>query len=97
MRRTTFGQVKGEKLEVSVDGERVQLFDWDKEVADFAVTPSRAPRIPIKAGLHRVGVTFVATNYSPGNDLNNPFMRVTNAPGANPRLYVLSACRPGLD
>ena len=81
--QNVFGQVKGEMLEVSVDGERVQLFDWDKEVADRGHAFASA-RIPIKAGLHRVGITFVATNYSPGNDLNNPFMRVTNAPGRIP-------------
>ena len=27
-----FGQIKGEQLEVTIDGERVKLFDWDKEM-----------------------------------------------------------------
>ena len=27
------GNVKGEKLEVTVDGKRVYLYDWDKEIA----------------------------------------------------------------
>ena len=31
------------------------------------------PRIPVKAGLHTVGVTFLATNYAPDNNLNQPF------------------------
>ena len=34
--------------------------------------------------MHTVGITFIATNYSPGNDLNNPFLRITNAPGRIP-------------
>src|SRR5437868_7664968 len=28
------GGVKGEQLEVTVDGERVRLFDWDKEISN---------------------------------------------------------------
>ena len=27
-------QIKGEQLEVTIDGERVKLFDWDKEIAE---------------------------------------------------------------
>ena len=40
------GNVKGEKLEVTVDGKRVYLYDWDKEIAtkrgDGGRTPARA-------------------------------------------------------
>ena len=81
------GGIKGEQLEVTVDGERVKLFDWDNDMKGFAVRhwhPRRRP-IPIKAGLHTVGVTFLATNYAPGNDLNNQFLRTT----------ILSAPIPG--
>ena len=28
------GSIKGEQLEVTIDGERVKLFDWDKEIAN---------------------------------------------------------------
>ena len=74
-----FGEVKGEKLEVRVDGQLVKLFDWDKEVGVGYVTRSGAVtgRIPVKAGLHTIGVTFRATNYAPGNDLENHFLRST--------------------
>src|SRR4051812_43510011 len=30
--KNLLGQIKGEKLEVTIDGERVKLFDWDKEI-----------------------------------------------------------------
>ena len=67
-----FGSVTGEQLEVTVDGERVHLFDWDKELQNGTAVHAGANTewIFVKAGLHTVGVTFLATNYVPGNDLN---------------------------
>jgi mono/diheme cytochrome c family protein len=74
-----FGAVPGQKLEVTIDGERVHLFDWDKDMVGFAVrfgVPS--PPIRVKAGLHTVGVTFLATHFSPNNhDTNYSFLRST--------------------
>ena len=32
--QAVLGGVKGEQLEVTVDGERVKLFDWDKEISN---------------------------------------------------------------
>ncbi len=32
--QAVLGGVKGEQLEVTIDGERVKLFDWDKEIAN---------------------------------------------------------------
>jgi hypothetical protein len=40
--------------------------------------------IYVKAGLHTVGVTFSATNYAPGYDLNAKFMRSTIQTGSLP-------------
>jgi uncharacterized protein DUF1592/uncharacterized protein DUF1588/uncharacterized protein DUF1585/uncharacterized protein DUF1587/uncharacterized protein DUF1595 len=82
-----FGDVKGEKLEVLLDGERLGLVDWDK-----AVTPPRGGgqpgtvdvRFKTKAGLHSVGVTFLATQYAPLLDLNDPFERSTIETGGLP-------------
>ena len=79
------GNVKGEQLEVTVDGERVYLFDWDKEIG--TKRRQRRPRrraIPIKAGLHTVGVTFLATNDVPDTELNKSFLRTMNSPGSIP-------------
>jgi hypothetical protein len=78
------GGIKGEQLEVTVDGERVKLFDWDKEIQNTTGNGRATPRIPIKAGLHTVGVTFLATNDLPATELNRPFQRTMNTPGSIP-------------
>ncbi len=82
-----FGEVRGEKLEVLVDGERAGLFDWDREAASdrgSGQTGAVDLRIPVKAGLHTVGVTFLATHYAPILDLNNQFLRSTIETGGLP-------------
>ena len=82
--QAVLGAVRGEQLEVTVDGERVKLFDWDKEISNTTGLGKATPRVPIKAGLHRVGVTFLATNDIPGTELNKPFQRTMNTPGSIP-------------
>src|SRR6516162_649374 len=83
--QAVLGGVKGEQLEVTVDGERVRLFDWDREIANTGNSGGRSSqRIPIKAGHHTVGVTFLATNDIPGSELNKPFLRTMNTPGTIP-------------
>jgi hypothetical protein len=80
-----FGRVKGEQLELLVDGALVTLFDWDKEMQGFAVRFGlESPRVHLTAGSHAVGVTFVATQYAPGNDLNQHFSRTTIDTGPIP-------------
>jgi mono/diheme cytochrome c family protein len=78
------GQITGEKLEITVDGERVHQFDWDKEIKNTRGEGKATPRIPITAGLHTIGVTFIATNDLPGTELNRPFQRTMNTPGEIP-------------
>jgi mono/diheme cytochrome c family protein len=78
------GQITGEQLEVTIDGERVKLFDWDKEIKGTTGIGRATPKIPVKAGLHQVGVTFIATNDLPGTELNRPFQRTMNTPGEIP-------------
>ena len=69
--QAVLGGIKGEQLEVTVDGERVKLFDWDKDISNTTRRRhGRLQRIPVKAGLHTVGVTFLATNDVPGSELN---------------------------
>ncbi len=81
-----FGEIRGEKLELLIDGQRVKLYDWDKEVGRGAPVHNGTAdvRVPIKAGLHTVGVTFLATNYAPGNDLDQHFLRSTIETGGLP-------------
>jgi cytochrome c5 len=82
--QAVLGGISGERLEITVDGERVHLFDWDKEIANTTGRGKWTPKIPIKAGLHTVGVTFLATNDIPGTELNRPFQRTMNTPGSIP-------------
>lgn len=82
--QAVLGGVRGEQLEVTADGERVKLFDWDREIANTTGNGRSTPRIPIKAGLHTVGVTFLATNDIPATELNRPFQRTMNTPGSIP-------------
>jgi hypothetical protein len=76
------GNVKGEQLEVTIDGARAYLYDWDKEIGNQEGNGGRTPAIPIKAGFHKVGVTFLMTSDLPDTGLNRSFQRTANAPGA---------------
>jgi hypothetical protein len=61
---------KGEQLELTLDGARVKLFDFDKEVTGGGREDRHEVRIPVKAGMRTVGVTFVSTTHLPSDDLN---------------------------
>ena len=82
--QAVLGGVKGEQLEITVDGDRVKLFDWDKDISTTTGMGRSTQRIPVKAGLHTIGVTFLATNDVPGSELNRPFQRTMNTPGSIP-------------
>jgi hypothetical protein len=83
-----FGEVRGEKLEILVDGERVGLVDWDEALIGRGGGGGKLKtidvRVPVKAGPHKVGVTFLATNYAPGLDMNRAFERSTIETGGIP-------------
>jgi mono/diheme cytochrome c family protein len=82
--QAVLGQISGEQLEVTIDGERVKVFDWDKEIKNTTGNGRSTPRIPVTAGLHTVGVTFIQTNDLPATELNRPFQRTMNTPGEIP-------------
>ena len=77
-----FGEINGEKLEFLIDGQRIKLFDWDKERAREDGTFDT--KFETTAGPHTVVVTFLATNYAPGNDLDQHFLRETIETGGLP-------------
>ncbi|HEY7671214.1 MAG TPA: DUF1592 domain-containing protein [Gammaproteobacteria bacterium] len=86
-----FGEVRGEQLEVLLDGERVQLFDWDKEFnigrgfgGGDGQLQTLDVRLPVTAGPHKIGVTFLASNFAPLLDLNDDFERSTIETGGLP-------------
>jgi len=83
---TAFGEITGEKLELLVDGQRIRLFDWDKDIArGKAVHGGTADvHFQAKAGLHTVGVTFLATQLAPSQDLDQHFLRSTIETGGLP-------------
>jgi hypothetical protein len=69
-----FGRAsKNEKLELSVDGERVRLFDIDAEEQNRTridnVTQPMQVRAAVPAGLHSVGVAFIQKAYTPVEDV----------------------------
>ncbi len=61
--------IPGEKLEISIDGERVHLFDYTGLGIFVGMggdhDGSLDVTLPVKAGTHLVGATFVATNFRP--------------------------------
>jgi cytochrome c551/c552 len=83
---TAFGEITGEKLEFLVDGQRIHLYDWDKDVArGKAVHGGTADvHFQVKAGVHTVGVTFLATQLAPSQDLDEHFLRSTIETGGLP-------------
>jgi mono/diheme cytochrome c family protein len=83
---SAFGDIPGEKLELLVDGERIKIYDWDKEVARGAAIHSGTAdlHVQVKAGPHTIGVTFLATQLAPGNDLDQHFLRDTIETGGLP-------------
>jgi mono/diheme cytochrome c family protein len=79
-----FGEIRGEKLEFVMDGERLKLWNWDTDRAGRGGDGTFSFKFPAKAGEHTVVVTFLATNYAPGNDLDQHFLRDTIETGGLP-------------
>jgi hypothetical protein len=79
------GNVKGEQLEISLNSERVKLFDLQGGAPaaddDGAALPGNQVRTQVKAGQQAIGVTFIAKNYAPVEDTLQPYQR-SMFPGA---------------
>jgi hypothetical protein len=64
--------IPGEKLELSIDGEQITLFDYTGVGLNTGMGGDRDGAleitVPVKAGTHLVGATFLATHYKPGLD-----------------------------
>ena len=64
-----FGRMsRGEKLELSIDGQRKRVFDIDEEdnhrtFVDNVTQPLEV-RVPVPAGMHEVGVAFTKRKYA---------------------------------
>jgi hypothetical protein len=73
--------VPGEQLVVTINSEVVKSLDWDAQTV-ISLNNSRPEQhmeftIPVKAGTHPVGVTFVQTNNRPSLDIYHHFSRST--------------------
>ena len=87
-----FGEIRGEQLLVYVDGRRVSQVDWDtalnvtRNIEEEATGQLKTidVTLPLTAGPHRIGVTYLATNYAPGLDMNHAFDRTTIETGGLP-------------
>ncbi|MEJ0035811.1 MAG: DUF1592 domain-containing protein [Gammaproteobacteria bacterium] len=72
-----FGNTAGEKLELSVDGQTVKVYDIDAEIERNSPKDEHPVRIAVRAGMRTVGLTFVSLAESPRDDLNAHFERTT--------------------
>jgi uncharacterized protein DUF1592/uncharacterized protein DUF1588/uncharacterized protein DUF1587/uncharacterized protein DUF1585/uncharacterized protein DUF1595 len=92
-----FGEVRGEQVLVYVDDKRVAKIDWDKALGvgrrfsdpddDGGARGQLKPidvNVPMTAGPHKIGITFAATNFAPGLDMNHAFERSTIETGGLP-------------
>lgn len=81
-----FGEVGGEQLVVLLDGEEIERIDWDSAFADddSGDVPTIRLSLPVEAGPHSLGVTFLASNFAPVLDLNDAFERSTIETGGLP-------------
>ncbi len=71
---------------IPVDGERLKLFDWDNESRAARAVTAERPMFNFRSRPVRTRwcVTFLATNYAPGNDLDEHFLRSTIETGGLP-------------
>jgi hypothetical protein len=70
------GNRKGEQLEVTVDGSRVGLFNFDEpRFQQGTDNEKHEVRIPVKTGLRKIGVAFLASTHVPIDDLNQHYLR----------------------
>jgi hypothetical protein len=70
--------VADEKVELTIDGERVHLFDYNEYTsANSIFADALRLNVAVKAGTHAVGAAFLATNYRPSLDLAKHYARST--------------------
>jgi len=87
--------IPGEQLELLIDGERVHRFTY----TGLGLASGNAAEgdgslevtVPVKAGSHMVGATFLATNYRPSLDLIKQYERKSLENNAIPQLEYYPA------
>ncbi|MDR0780797.1 MAG: DUF1592 domain-containing protein, partial [Pseudomonadales bacterium] len=72
-----FGDASGETLELTIDGELIHRWKVATENPRNMADGRYAITAPVTAGLHRVGLSFVARTHMPSEDFNKKFERTT--------------------
>ncbi|MDR2214098.1 MAG: DUF1592 domain-containing protein, partial [Pseudomonadales bacterium] len=72
-----FGDSNGETLELTIDGELIHSWDVASENPRNMADERYVVSVPVSAGPHRVGLSFVARTHMPSNDFNKKFERTT--------------------
>jgi cytochrome c553 len=72
-----FGDSVGETLELTIDGELIHSWDVANENPRNMADERYVATVPVTAGPHRVGLSFVARTHMPSDDFNKKFERTT--------------------
>ena len=88
--------IPGEQLELIVDGERAHLFKYEGVGLSQGMAADQGDgilevTIPVKAGSHVVGATFLATNFRPSLDLIKQYDRKSLENNSIPQLQYYPA------
>ena len=75
------GDGNGEQLELTVDGERIKIWNVATEAPRNSVDTRFEYRVPIRAGYRTVELSFIAKDLIPNDDFNNYFDRAFHLPG----------------
>ncbi|HEX4275192.1 MAG TPA: DUF1592 domain-containing protein [Bryobacteraceae bacterium] len=84
----------GEKVELLIDRQRAKLTDYAGVGMNQGVNEADGSlniTVPVKAGSHAVGITFVATNYRPNLDLIRQYERKSLEDNTFPQLQYYPA------
>jgi hypothetical protein len=86
--------VPGEKIELLIDNQRAKLTAYAGVGMNQGVNQADGSldlTVPVKAGSHMVGVTFVATNYRPSLDMIRQYERKSLEQNTFPQLQYYPA------
>ncbi len=72
-----FGEEDGEMLELTIDGERVKVWNLADERPRNMADERYVVRVPVTAGMKTVGLGFISRSHVPSEDLNQHFERTT--------------------
>jgi hypothetical protein len=75
------GTADGERLELTVDGERIKVWNVATEAPRNGSDIRFEYRVPIRAGFRTVELSFIARDLIPNDDFNRYFDRAFHLPG----------------